>query len=341
MNRIFDKPRGQIAFLYAGALAFALVGALALGADVSVMYVNWQHSQKTVDAAALAGSNYLNGGISYSDPTTGTAYPTSTGCNGEKSGTAPEEVATQVACTYAVKNGLTASNVTITPTASTIQVSATESTFPYFFAQALGMSTYTVASSATAAQPGPPNSVTSGLFPAGIQCASPCAGLADLVPGQSISFGVKHTLLLSPSNYQWVGVGKSATALSDGIQNGVNGTFTIGDAITVSSGAKTGPVDAAITARLASCPSIADPCTGGNPSDIPAGDPCLVVVPAVDFTKSPTTIEGFAQVYLENTTTRTQLNGCFIQAVAGNTITSSTSSGAPNLGPLAPPVLTN
>jgi hypothetical protein len=342
MKKIFDKPRGQIAFMYAGALAFALVGALSLGADVSVMYVNWQHSQKTVDAAALAGSNYLNGGIAYSDPKTGTAYTTSTGCNGEVSGSTPQAVATQVACTYAVQNGLTAGNVTITPTATTIQVAAQESTFPYFFGKALGLSTYTVASTATASQPGPPNSVTSGLFPAGIQCASPCTGLADLVPGQSISFGVKHVLTLSPSNYQWVGVGKSAPALSDGIQNGVDGTFSIGDPITVSSGAKTGPVDSAISARLASCPSIADPCTGGgNPSNIPAGDPCLVVVPAVDFTKSPTTIEGFAEVYLENTTTRTQLNGCFIQAVAGNTITSSTSSGAPSLGPLAPPVLTN
>jgi hypothetical protein len=339
MNRIFDKPRGQIAFLYAGALAFALVGALALGTDVAVMYVNWQHSQKTVDAAALAGANYLSGGITYSDPTTGTAYTTSTGCSGETSGSTPEAVATQVACTYAVNNGLAATNVTITPTATTVQVAATESTFPYFFAKALGLSTYTVSSTATAISPGPPNTATT-IFPAGIQCASPCTGLANLVPGQSISFGVKHTLLLSPSNYQWVGVGKSAPALSDGIQNGVTGTFSIGDTITVSSGAKTGPVDSAISARLASCPSIADPCSGGNPTDIPAGDPCLVIVPAVDFTQSPTTIEGFAEVYLENTTTRTQLNGCFIQAVAGNTISSS-SGGAPNLGPTAPPVLSN
>lgn len=340
MNRIFDKPRGQIATMYALALSFALVGALALGTDVAVMYVNWQHSQKTVDAAALAGSNYLNGGITYSDPKTGTAYTTSTGCSGETSGSTPQAVATQVACTYAVNNGLAASAVTITPTASTVQVSATESTFPYFFAKALGLTTYTVSSTATANSPGPANSVTSGMFPAGIQCTSPCTGLGNLVPGQSISFGVKHVLNLSPSNYQWVGAGKSAQTLADGIQNGVDGTFSVGDAVVVSSGAKTGPVDSAISARLASCPSIADPCAGGNPSNIPAGDPCLVVVPAVDYSQSPVTIEGFAEVYLENTSTRTQLNGCFIQAVAGNTISSS-SGGAPNLGPTAPPVLIN
>jgi hypothetical protein len=341
MNKIFDKPRGQIAFLYAGALAFALVGALALGTDVAVMYLNWQHSQKTVDAAALAGSNYLNGGITYSDPKTGTAYVTSTGCVGEESGTSAEEVATQVACTYAVKNGLTNSNVTIAPTATTIQVSATESTFPYFFAQALGLSTYTVSSTATATQPGPVNSVTSGMFPAGIQCTSPCTGLSNLVPGQSISFGVKHTLLLSPSNYQWLSIGgNGASTLGPNIQNGVDGTFSIGDTVAVSSGGKTGPVDAGITARLASCPAISpDPCNGGNPSNIPAGDPCLVIAPVVDFLSGKTTtIEGFALVYLENTTTRTQLNGCFVQAVAGNTITAS---GAPSLGPSAPPVLSN
>ena len=343
MNKIFDKPRGQIATMYALALSFALVGALAMGTDVAVMYVNWQHSQKTVDAAALAGSNYLNGGITYSDPTTGTAYATSTGCSGEVSGTTAQAVATQVACTYAVKNGLDAAAVTVTPTVSTVQVSATESTFPYFFGKALGLSTYTVSSTATANSPGPANTVTSGMFPAGIQCTSPCTGLGNLVPGQSISFGAKHVLNLSPSNYQWLAIGgNGAQTLADGIQNGVDGTFSIGDTVGVDSGGKVGPVSSAITARLNSCPSIADPCTGsGNPSNIPAGDPCLVVVPVVDFLSGKsTTIEGFAEVYLENNSTRTQLNGCFIQAVAGNTISSS-SGGAPNLGPTSPPVLIN
>ncbi len=214
MKTIHHKSPGQVAILYAGALAFALCGAIALGADVSVMYVNWQHSQKTVDAAALAGSNYLNGGIAYSDPTTGAAYPISTGCTGEEAGSSPQEVATQVACTYAVKNGLTAGNVTITPTASTIQVSATETTFPYFFAKALGLSTYSVASTATAAQPGPVDKVekslgtsgSQGLFPIGLQCTAPCS-LSSLDPGQTVTFGSKFVGGLAPGNWDWLDVG--------------------------------------------------------------------------------------------------------------------------------------
>jgi len=151
---------------------------------------------------------------------------------------------------------------------------------------------------------------------------------------------VKHVLNLSPSNYQWLAVtGKGAPDLASGIENGVDGTFSIGDTVAVSSGGKVGPVNNAITARLNSCPALSpDPCNGGNPTNIPAGDPCLVVVPAVDFLSGKTTtIEGFAEVYLENTTTRTQLNGCFVQAVAGNSVSSS---GAPSLGPISPPLLT-
>lgn len=75
MNQIFEKSRGQVMVLYSIAFAFALCGAIAMGTDVAVMYVNWQHSQKTVDAAALAGANYLPGGITYSNPLTGLRTP--------------------------------------------------------------------------------------------------------------------------------------------------------------------------------------------------------------------------------------------------------------------------
>ena len=329
MKKIFEKSRGQVMVLYAGAFAFALCGAIAMGTDVAMMYVNWQQAQKTVDAAALAGANYREG-IAYS----GTI---STGCSGESS----TDTATEAACTYAVNNGLPASSITISePTASSIQVAASETTLPYYFGKVLGLTTYSVATTATANAPGPVNTVTQGMFPAGIQCTAPCTGLSDLVPGQSISFGAKHVLDLSPSNYQWLSIGgNGASVLESNIENGVTTSFSIGDAVDVSSGAKTGPVSSAINERLDSCPAISDPCSGSvNPSNIPANDPCLVIVPAVDFTASPVVIEGFAEVYLENTSSATQLNGCFIQAVAGNT---STASGAPGLGPSAPPVLTN
>src|ERR1700735_4759014 len=214
MNKILGKPRGQIAVLYAGILV-TLVGALALGVDVSVMYVNWQHAQKVADAAAIAGANYLNGGITYRDPATGKAYTNSPGGTAEGTTKSSQDVATQVACTYAVNNGLVPANITITSTASTIKVVANPGALDYFFAKVLptgshggvanpSLSTYSVEAAATAQASGPPTTITSGMFPAGIQYTSPCTGLSNLVPGQSISFGVKHVLTLSPSNYQWV-----------------------------------------------------------------------------------------------------------------------------------------
>jgi len=37
----------------------ALLGAIALGTDVTVFYFNWVQLQKAADAAVLAGANYL------------------------------------------------------------------------------------------------------------------------------------------------------------------------------------------------------------------------------------------------------------------------------------------
>jgi len=360
MKKIFEKSRGQVMVLYSAALAFALCGAIAMGTDVAVMYVNWQHSQKTVDAAALAGSNYLNGGITYSDPTTGAAYTTSSGCSGEESGSTPEAVASQVACTYAVKNGLTASNVTITPTATTIQVSALETTFPYFFAKALGLSTYSVASSATAAQPGPTQTVlgsdttgSQGLFPIGLQCTAPCPK-GSMVAGESLTFGTKFisATVNAPGNWDWLGPdGKGASAIGSDIANGTTGNFSIGGTIDTAPGnkANAGPIKNAFKSRMASCPSLsADPCSdGGNPSDIPAGDPCLVIMPVVDFTSvtgsKPVTIEAFAEVYLESDSTSQDIDGCYISSVAGGTLATGGSgpNTTTNFGPTAPPTLTN
>lgn len=364
MKKIFEKSRGQVMVLYAGALAFALVGAVAMGTDVAVMYVNWQHSQKTVDAAAIAGANYLNPGTNYADPATATAYPVSSGCSGELSGTSPEEQATQVACTYAVKNGLSASNVTINPTASTIQVSATESNFPYFFAKALGMSTYTVSSSATSSGGGTVQTVNGslttgtnlGLVPLGLQCDTPCPS-GSFVAGQSVSFGQKfiNSTIDLPGNWGWLDLdGSGGKSLKDDLANGATTTYTVGQNVETDPGAKTGPIKQGLDARFAGCPTIADPCNGGSSNNIPAGDPCLVVVPVVDFAaatkagKTSMPIETFAEVYLEptgpNQTTSTHIGGCYISAVQGGTLsstTTTTTSTTTFVGSTAPPTLSN
>ena len=173
-----NNPRGQIAIIFSLAIV-ALLGAVALGTDVILMYVNWQQAQKVADAAALAGANYLGG-----DAFSGTA---ASGCGGLS------DSAEIAACTYAADNGFASAKLTITePTATTIHVVAQESGLPYYFAKAIGLRTYAVSASATAGSSGPVDTVSQGLFPVGLQCNSPCNS-SNLDPGQSVSFGSSRT----------------------------------------------------------------------------------------------------------------------------------------------------
>jgi Putative Flp pilus-assembly TadE/G-like len=332
MKKLFGKASGQVAVLYS-LIAVFLVGAVALGADVSVMYMDWQQAQKVADAAAIAGANYLDGYVF--------AGPPASDCTGQ-----PDD-AMKAACTYAVNNGYAAANLTITePTSSTIQVVAQQTAQPYFFGKVLGLNTYSISATAGAQAGGPIGTDTQGMFPVGLQCTSPCS-LSSLDPGQSVSFGSKFVGGLAPGNWQWLSIGGTGSSvLGANINNGASGTFKIGDSINSAPGNKgnSSPVDSGLASRFSRCSSIADPCTGGggNPHNIPAGDPCLVVVPAVDYHgctgNCGMTIEGFALIYLERaTTTSTHIDGCFVKAVAANTIASS---GAPELGALQVPALT-
>jgi Putative Flp pilus-assembly TadE/G-like len=337
MKAILSKSRGQITVLYAG-IAAVLIGAIALGSDVAVMYMDWQQTQKTADAAAIAGANYLAGYTFVGTP--------GTGCTGQP------DAATTAACTYAVNNGLAVANISLTePTTTTIQVVAHQDTQPYFFGKVLGLSTYAVSATAAAQAGGPIGTVKEGLFPVGLQCTSPCS-LSSLDPGQSVSFGAKFVGGLAPGNWQWLnptgGTGGGDSALGTAIEDGSSALFSINppnNVINSEPGNKgnSSNVQTALAARLASCNSIADPCAnGGNPNDIPPGDPCLVVVPAVDYHgctgNCPLTIEGFAMIYLEAaTTTSTHIDGCFVKAITADSIASSS---APGLGAQQVPSLT-
>jgi len=343
MKRIFDSSRGQIAALYAGIL-FVLVGAIALGTDVAVMYVNWQHAQKVADAAAIAGSNFLTG-IAFS----GTV---DSSCTGQP------DSASKAACTYAVGNGLAASTLTISePTSSIVKVVAQETGLPYYFGKVVGLSTYAVSATAAAQASGPPTTCNDcKMLPLGLQCDAPCTDASGLVAGESVSFGNKFVSSVInvtgagglPGNWQWMDLDKTGGATLDAnLTSGSSSSFTVGQTIYTDPGVKTGPVRDALSSRFSGCPTIADPCSGGNPNNIPAGDPCLVIVPAVDFSATKkggttsVTIEAFAEVYLDPATTdATHINGCFVSAVVGNTITGSAGSTPRALGPTAPPRLT-
>jgi len=225
-------------------------------------------------------------------------------------------------------------------------VAASETTLPYYFGKALGLSTYSVATTATANSPGPVDTVTQGLLPLGLQCTSPCPA-DSFVAGQAVSFGTKFLGSINlAGNWGWLDLdGSGGSTLKNNIANGASTSFSVGQTIDTDPGQKVGPITQGLNSRFSGCPSIPDPCTGaGNPSDIPANDPCLVVVPAVDFAlaakdgSTSLTIEAFAEVYLDpTTTTGTAINGCFVSSVVGNTSSGLTSS----FGPTTPPVLTN
>lgn len=330
MNKKFGSSRGQIMVLYAGAIV-ALVGVLSLCADVAVMYVNWQQLQKTADAAAIAGASYLTETANTFGGTPGA------GCSGDD--------AQKAACTYAVNNGLAASqlNPAIAETATTVQVSTQNANVPYLFAKVLGMNAYTIGATAIASI-GPPNTVPSGLFPVGLECKSPC-NLGNLDPGQSVQLGVKFANGLSPGNWEWLAPdGSGGSTLKSTIENGSSQSFSVGDQIAVKSGQTNGPVTQGLANRISKCPAVSpDPCSGSNPTNIPPNDPCDVIVPAVDFTgtngsSSTLTIEGFAEIYIDPAgTTANQINGCFVGQYKGTTVAGGTNT--PALGPVAAPVL--
>jgi Flp pilus assembly protein TadG len=336
-----------------------LLGAVALGTDVAVLYFNWMQLQKAADAAALAGAGELT---ALADPS-GTVAMNATDVAMN---------ATDMAKGYACLNGINdprntnaavCSNpvnnpdyvdqvnfITVDPNDTQVSVRLTRQV-PYYFAKVLGLQTGRVAAGATAQVLMPAGTIDGGLFPAGVQCDGPCSSFSSLEPGQSVTLGQKFAGVMAKGNWDWLdlGQGNGAKQLGDAVANGSTGTFTVGDPISSSPGnkGKSNPVRSGFQARMdrhnSEFPGV-DPnsiCTnsGGNPSSIPPGDPLLVAVPAVDFSgckgKCSMNIEAFAMVYLTDISGGS-ISGCFVQAIAARSVGSS---GAPKLGALSPPIL--
>jgi Putative Flp pilus-assembly TadE/G-like len=331
--------KGQMMVLYAGALV-GLLGATALGTDVSIMYLNHMQMQKAVDTAAIVGANYLS-------PNDGPAFTYAAPPGSPCAGGAFTDGAKQAACTYAANNGIAVDgNLTITePTKSQLKVTALRTGLPYYFGKVVGASTYDISVTAMAQTAQSVNQVNKGLFPMGLECAPTCTP-SSLVAGEPVSFGVKFVGGLS-GNWQWLDVGgNGAAGIGTAIGGGLSGSYAIGGTIDTKPGnnANAGPVKTAFTDRMGKCSSYdSDPCSGTNPANIlDPSDPCITVMPIVDFSacpksgSCPLTIEGFAQVYIEPTSTSQSIQGCFVSTIAPDSIGSST---APAFGPLQPPKL--
>jgi Flp pilus assembly protein TadG len=359
MNTRSRFSKGQMLALFTIVLP-VLLGAMALGADFAIIYLNWSMVQKAADAAALAGASQL------------TAVP------GSAAGLTP--AVDNYVYGYACLNGVSdpsnqyATLCSETPKASGVadkivftnvtdtQVSVgIHRTVPYSFGKMIGLNTAAVAATATAAIEATGSAPN---FPVGLQCTPNASGKCDLSKlfaafGPNVTFGSKFVLNTgnqnmqssggAPGNWDWldVGQGQGASGLGTALAGGVAGTLTLGQTISTSPGVGKGngqPAQDGLNKRLSSCASVTDPCTNGGtlPSGFNCKDPCLISVPVVNFTNCngncSMQIEGFALMYLEQGSTTSAINACYI---ASSNCTTAGSPGAPNLGSLAPPVLIN
>jgi Flp pilus assembly protein TadG len=202
--KLTKSRKGQMAIVMTLVIA-TLLGVMALGTDVGVMYYQWGQLQKGADAAALAGANYL------AENLTGESIASTAGFNADatcKANYAGDD-AKIAACTFAMNNYLSNASLTYTETAASatpntpsIQVVATRSGLPYMFGRLIGLTTYSVVASATAYQRA--TGSTNGLFPMGVRCTSLCKTI-NLNPGAPVSFGQKFSPTGNASgNWQWL-----------------------------------------------------------------------------------------------------------------------------------------
>jgi len=345
---------GQTMVIMSAVLG-VLIGALALGTDVGVLYYNWMQLQKAADSAALAGASSLtaladpSGTVAANAINTTKGYACLNGINDPKN-------TNSTICPNPVQNAAYVDQVASTSVNGTdtqLSIRLTRQV-PYFLGKVLGLNTGSVGAAATAQVSAGLNTYETGMFPAGIQCKNPCS-LANLDPGQSVTFGVKFAGGLAPGNWQWLdlGQGTGANQLSGAIANGVPGTYSIGQNISSTPGNKysSSVVQNGFQGRLdahnSRFPTVnsSQVCSGGggNPANIPLGDPLLVTIPAVDFGgcsgSCTMPIDGFAQIYMTGMSVKSgnaRIDGCFVQEVAPGGIGSPT---APVLGALSPPIL--
>lgn len=347
--------QGQVAVIMTLVIA-VLLGAMALGTNVGLLYYNWGQLQKAADAAALAGANVLTGVPDPSGTVAANAISTAKGYACLNGINDPNNTNATI-CPSPIQNASYVDQVASTSVDSNdtqLSIRLTRQV-PYYFGKLIGLNTGNVAASATAQVSLGVSTFNNGLFPAGIQCNSPCTSKANLDPGQSVTFGMKFAGGLAPGNWQWLdlGQGTGASALSNGIANGVSGSYSIGGNISSTPGNKYNSsvvqngFQSRVNAHNAKFPSFDynNVCTagGGNPNNIPLGDPLLITIPVVDFGgcsgSCTMAIEGFAQIYMTGMSVdkgNARIDGCFVQEVTADSVGSA---GAPVLGALSPPKL--
>jgi hypothetical protein len=334
------KPRkflkGQIAVIMTLAMA-TLLGAMALGTDVAILYFNWVQLQKAADSAVLSGALYLTGNSS--------------------SDTKVENTVTEVV----TQNGVSSSEIVAGPTVGADQYSVSvklQRTVPYYFAKVLGLDQGVVAaySAAKLAQ----NQATRGVTPIGLECPTgewngTCGGAYAYNTTQVYSLSFKGSsstgTIWSPGNWGALALGQGGTStFEQNVTNGYGGLVYNNGSLSVDTQTGNGApthFDTAFEARL---PCGSWSCAETSPPEgVDSSNPQTIVVPVVDFNqqtgKSTLTVEGFAEMFVVPPGT----DGCtgdicafFIQALADpGVVTDTTTCSKTSTVNACTPVLTD
>jgi Flp pilus assembly protein TadG len=323
-----SSEKGQMAVIIALVIP-VLVGTIALGTDIAVLYYNWNVLQKAADAGALAGANYLP-----DNPTQAKA----------------------TANQFAENNGVLAAEIVSTSVASddsSITMTA-QRTVPYYFAKVLGLTNGAVSVTASAAPQYAPSTVGAGspsqLPPGGDNNATNgtyCTntGGCGLIP-IGLDYNTKYTdgqqVILQQGqvgagNWDLLALGGvGGNNLRTNIADGYSGPISVGDWITTEPGKKVGPVDQGFQDRLTLAQST-DP--NGTSSSHVLNNPRVLVVPVVNWEnpngRKLVQVTAFASVWLDSYSQGT-VTVHFISQVVAN---SFGDPNAPYFGSRGSPIL--
>lgn len=282
---------GQILVLMTLILP-VLIGALALGTDVAVLYFNWHLLQSAADDAALAGASYLPN------------YPS---------------LAVSNATSYAKHNGIASGeikSITVSSDDKSLTVKLARYV-PYRFGVLLGLFSGQVTAHSTAAVQ-PVGSVT-GITPIGIDYRT------SYMSGQLVTL---NEGMVGPGNWDPLALGGTGSStMLNNIENGYQSEISVGGLVQTNPGMSSGPMSTGFQYLLDEGLS-QDP--GGTFAIHTVSDARVLIVPMVDFSEvngsSQVPVEGFAALWLVGFSSRNQVETYFISQVAPNSTPDATAS---------------
>jgi hypothetical protein len=274
------SERAQIILLLALTLP-VMIGAMAMSADVGVLYFNWQCLQSAADAGAVAGAAYL---------------PSNSA------------LAISTANSFVAKNGIRPAEITSTTVSSdahSLNIQLLRNV-PYSFALLLGLVTGNVSAQATARIQTIGKAI--GVTPMGIDYRTTYSSgqVVTLIQGQ-----------VGPGNWGALALGGSGASNLSTNQNGYQGSIATGDLVTTETGLSVGPIRSSFN-FLITAGQNSDP--GGTFASHTATDQRVLIVPMVDFSSingnSQVPVKGFAALWLVSDDSQDAIQTYFINQVA-------------------------